>query len=100
MPRSTVILALTVLAAPAAVAQQPRALTADDYAHAERLMGYNVNQLVSNGAVRATWLPDGRFWYRNQIAEGAEFILVDPARKTRERAFDHAKIAAALSRAA
>ena len=43
---------------------------------------------------------DDRFWYRVSVQGGAEFILVDPARGTKERAFDHEKLAAALSTAA
>jgi len=44
---------------------------------------------------------DTRFWYRNDLKDGAkEFILVDAERGTREAAFDHAKLAAALSQAA
>lgn len=91
---------LAALAPLRAAAQQPRALTADDYARAERFMGYNTAPLVSGGAVRPTWLAGDRFWYRNQVARGFEFVLVDPARRTREPAFDQAKIAAALSQAA
>jgi dipeptidyl aminopeptidase/acylaminoacyl peptidase len=83
-----------------AAAQQPRALTAADYARAERFMAYNTAPLVSGGAARPTWLAGDRFWYRNQVARGFEFVLVDPARRTREPAFDQEKIAAALSRAA
>jgi dipeptidyl aminopeptidase/acylaminoacyl peptidase len=42
-----------------------------------------------------------RFWYRNDLAGGAkEFILVDAEQGTRQPAFDHAKLAAALSKAA
>jgi dipeptidyl aminopeptidase/acylaminoacyl peptidase len=77
-----------------------RVLTADDYARAERFMGYNTQPLVFRNAVRPTWLANDRFWYRNTVPGGAEFILVDPARASRERAFDHARIAAALSAAA
>jgi dienelactone hydrolase len=84
----------------ALLSQPPRSLTAADYARAERLMTNNTAQLVSGGAVSPTWLPDDRFWYRNATREGWEFVLVDPVRKTRQRAFDHALIAAALSRAA
>ena len=41
-----------------------------------------------------------RFWYRNNLPAGAqEFILVDAERGTRTAAFDHAKLAAALSKA-
>jgi len=83
-----------------ATAQAPRALTADDYARAERFMGYNTTPLISGAAVRPTWLSGDRFWYRNAIAGGAEFVLVDPARRSRTRAFDHEAVAAALSRAA
>ncbi|HET7626374.1 MAG TPA: DPP IV N-terminal domain-containing protein [Verrucomicrobiae bacterium] len=40
------------------------------------------------------------FWYRNDLRDGAkEFILVDAEKGTREPAFDHAKLAAALSKA-
>ena len=46
-------------------------------------MTYNTNSLVFQNSVRPTWLPDDRFWYRNTVADGAEFILVDPARGTR-----------------
>src|SRR5262245_8581009 len=74
--------------------------TTADYQHAESFMGYNTNPLVLHGAVRPTWLADGRFWYMTTTADGTEFILVDPARGTRLPAFDHAKVAAALSAAA
>src|SRR5262245_53274643 len=48
------------------------------------------------------WFHDNtRFWYRNDLRGGArEFILVDAERGTREPAFDHQKLAAALSKAA
>ncbi|MFN0112006.1 MAG: DPP IV N-terminal domain-containing protein [Blastocatellia bacterium] len=90
---------LTVLMTTNHFAQQ-RALTADDYARAEKFMGYNTAPLVLRAGVRPTWLPDGRFWYRVTTETGAEFVLVDPARGTRGPAFDHAKLAAALSTAA
>jgi dienelactone hydrolase len=48
--------------------------------------------------VRAAWLPGDRFWYRATIPQGFEFVVVDPARKTREQAFDQARLAATLSR--
>ena len=62
-------------------------------------MSYNTNPLVFRNTVQANWLPDERMWYRVNTPEGSEFILVDPARGTREPAFDHAKLAAALSKA-
>ncbi|PYS26897.1 MAG: S9 family peptidase, partial [Acidobacteria bacterium] len=78
---------------------QTRALTADDYSRAEKFMGYNTNPLVLHAGVRPTWLPDERFWYRVATENGNEFVLIDPARGTRNPAFDHAKVAAALTAA-
>src|SRR5438874_227929 len=44
---------------------------------------------------------DTRFWYRNDLAAGAkEFIVVDAEHGSRQRAFDHEKLAASLSKAA
>ncbi|MGE5361277.1 MAG: DPP IV N-terminal domain-containing protein, partial [Bacteroidales bacterium] len=82
-------------------ASTPRVLTADDYRQAEKFMSYNVGSLVLHAGVRPAWLPDGRFWYRDVLEKaGAQFVLVDPVKGTRAPAFDHAKIAAALSAAA
>jgi len=44
---------------------------------------------------------DTKFWYRNDLpGDAREFILVDAERGTRQPAFDHDKLAAALSQAA
>src|SRR5437762_8999779 len=88
------------LAAAASGSAQPRALTASDYARAEKFMNYNTAPLVFRGGVRPTWLADERFWYRVTTAEGSEFVLADAAKGTRAPAFDHVKLAAALSAAA
>ena len=83
-----------------AVAQQsnpPSALTAADYARAEKWMGYNTNPLVFRAGVRPSWQGDERFWYRLTTAEGTEFVMVNSASGTKSPAFDHARLAAALS---
>jgi len=54
-------------------------LTAEDYARAEKALGYNTNLLVDRGAVRPVFLPDGRFWYRTMTPTSTEFVLVNPA---------------------
>ena len=77
----------------------PAALTADDYARAERFLAAAVNPLVVGGTVNASWLPDDRFTYRSSTGDGGEFMLVDPVKKTRIRAFDHERLAAALAAA-
>ncbi|HTY05818.1 MAG TPA: DPP IV N-terminal domain-containing protein [Gemmatimonadales bacterium] len=93
-----------LLFAPAVLAAQqpyaPPALTADDYARAEKFMAYNAGPLVFNGAVRGTWAVGDRILYRNQTPAGSEFIVADPVRKTRAQAFDQTALAAALSAAA
>ncbi|HEX4613551.1 MAG TPA: prolyl oligopeptidase family serine peptidase [Urbifossiella sp.] len=52
--------------------------------------------------VTPNWFAGGtKFWYRNDLKAGTkEFILVDAVAGTREKAFDHAKLAAGLSKAA
>ncbi len=59
-------------------------------------------QGVYKDRITPHWLADNtRFWYRNDLAgKTKEFILVDAERGTREPAFDHARLAAALSQAA
>jgi len=78
---------------------QGRQLTTEDYARAEKFMNYNVNPLVYHSVSDPTWLPDGRFWYRDRGADGITFTLVDPAKGTKGPAFDHAKLANALAEA-
>jgi hypothetical protein len=86
------------IAAPVAAQAAPKVTTAD-YDRAVRFLRPNVDPLVIGGTVAAHWLPDGRFWYRGEVYRGHEFIMVNPARKSRARAFDHAAIAAAISKA-
>lgn len=93
---------MLVVAAPGmAVAQRsaPASLSAADYERAEKFLAAAVNPLVLGGTVNATWLADDRFTYRSTAVEGGEFVLVDPARKTRAPAFDHERLAAALAAA-
>ncbi len=80
-------------------ANAPQKLTTADYARAEKFMGYNTAPLVLHTMGRPTWLPDESFWYRTTTADGSAFVLFDPAKKTGQPAFDHAKLAAALSSA-
>jgi dipeptidyl aminopeptidase/acylaminoacyl peptidase len=98
----TSLLALTIasLCVSAAVsAQQLPPLTAQDYARAERFIGYNTLPLIDRTMGTPTWLAGDRFWYRVLTPQGSEFILVDPTRKTKIAAFDQAKLAAALGSA-
>jgi hypothetical protein len=95
--------ALSILAIAFAIPclSQTRALTTNDYARAEKFMGYNANPLVLHSGVgpHGCRLIPHRFRYRVATENGNEFVLVDPARGTRGAAFDHVKLAAALSSA-
>jgi dipeptidyl aminopeptidase/acylaminoacyl peptidase len=102
--RSTLPLAIAFALALPLAAQQAdsarQALTSDDYARAERFMTYNTTPLVFRNNVRPTWLDGNRFWYRVNVVGGAEFVLVDAAGASKSPAFDHERVAAALSSAA
>ncbi len=54
------------------------------------------------GQITPHWLADNKgFWYRNDLSGNTkEFILIDAEQGTRQPAFDHQKLAAALSKAA
>jgi dipeptidyl-peptidase-4 len=97
--RAAAIALVAFITSCAVIAQQPKQYTNEDYAAAERFMSYNVNPLAYQGVVRAQWLDDGRFWYRDANTSGVTYILVDPAKGTRAPAFDQVKLAAALHEA-
>src|SRR4051812_42357203 len=80
IPRTLVLLTAIPLALSA---QTKRVLTNADYDRAVRMLGQNVNTLVVGGTVQnPTWLPDGRFWYRN--GADTQAVVIDPSKKTRE----------------
>ena len=66
-----------------------RQLTAADYARAERTLGSHTTPMVFGATVQPTWVSGERFWYRNAVVGGTEFVVVDADQGTRERAFDH-----------
>ncbi|MEO7673264.1 MAG: DPP IV N-terminal domain-containing protein [Pyrinomonadaceae bacterium] len=79
-------------AASSTFSQTPPALTAADYARAEKMLSYSTAPLVDRSGVRPTFLPDGRFWYRVLTATGSEYVLINPADGTRSAGESLAKI--------
>ncbi len=73
-------------------AQTPKVFTAEDYARAEKMLGYNTSQYIDRAGVRATFLPDGRFWYRVLTATGSEYVLINPADGSRKVESDLLKL--------
>jgi len=75
--------------------------TLEDYQRAERFLPGNLKHVVSSADVEAHWIEKtNRFWYRRVSPKATEFILVDAEQNTSAPAFDHARLAAALSQAA
>ncbi|MFG2713478.1 DPP IV N-terminal domain-containing protein [Streptomyces goshikiensis] len=76
--------------------------TTEDYQAAEQLLRRPARpgELVVGDKVRPQWIEGGaRFWYAVSNGVGRRFVLVDPAAGTREPAFDHTLLAAALAAA-
>jgi anaerobic selenocysteine-containing dehydrogenase len=74
--------------------------TIEDYQAAELLLRRPARpgELVIGDKVRPQWVDGGaRFWYGVSTGVGRRFVLVDPAAGSREPAFDHARLAAALA---
>ena len=90
--------AALAVAAVLPVAAQRGALTAADYARAEKFMNYNVTPLVYRSGVRGNWLPDDRVWYRVTTETGSVATLVDPTTGTKTACDLPACVAAAAGR--
>jgi dipeptidyl aminopeptidase/acylaminoacyl peptidase len=76
--------------------------TTQDYQAAEQLLRRPARpgELVIGDKIRPQWIDGGAgFWYGVSNGAGKRFVLVDPAAGTREPAFDHARLAAALASA-
>jgi Tol biopolymer transport system component len=76
---------IVLVATPLAAQQQPRQLTADDYARAEKFLSATAAALVPGIAGKATWLSSNRVWYVTTVPNGSQCYIVDPARKSREQ---------------
>ncbi len=86
----------SVALAPALSAQG----TLADYQRAQGLQA-KARGLVVNTPGAINWIGDSdRFWYSRQVKGGAEFMLVDAAASVKKLAFDHDRLAAAISVAA
>jgi len=82
-----------------ATAQQGKSFTSKDYEQAEKFMSYHTESFIDKGSLKPNWLAGDRFWYQTTSIQGTEFVLVDPVKKGKTAAFDHEKMATALSMA-
>jgi len=104
------VLVLAILQNVSAYAQNSRGKTqvSNDQAPAlreqyERALGLRerYRNTALNIADSPTWMRGAghRFWYRKSVEGGSAYVMVDAEAGTRAPAFDHEKIAAALSQA-
>ncbi|MCA9738289.1 MAG: S9 family peptidase, partial [Gemmatimonadetes bacterium] len=104
MRRVSFLVVLTALLVPPVGAQQaPDARVGGagsaNYALAARFAPYRISELVGDTRVDPQWIRNGdRFWYEWEDSDGKDFLLVDPARGTRQQIFDRDRIAAELTR--
>ena len=103
MPKlPTLAIVLLVLAVSAARQPAPGAaaavVTPADYARARAVQARFEGKARGVAEIPA-WLPSGQFWYRVSVDGGHRFVMVDPASRAKQPAFDAARLAAALSKA-
>lgn len=76
---------------------QQEPVTLADYQRAEKMLGVNTNQLVSGMVSNQLWLKNDVLFYKKSIVDGWTFQVANPATKEKKSAFDHEKLAAALT---
>jgi len=98
--RKNHLLALTALFAVTLPMSLPGQVNRADYARAQGVRE-KYRGLVRHLPEQPQWI-DGteKYVYRRTVAGGHEFVLVDAEKLTRQPAFDHARLAAELSKQA
>ncbi len=90
---ATLVVALLSSFSPATARSQA---TAADFQRAEGLR-QTLDGLIVDAPEAPNWIEQGRrFWYRKSARGGNSFVVFDVAAKTKQAAFDHARLAAAL----
>jgi len=98
MLRSTAFMILSAVAVALPAAAHPQG-TAADYARAEGYRERTAGLIVDEPDL-PVWLSKGhRFWYRKSVPGGYAFVMVDAGQRSKRPAFDHERLAAALSTA-
>lgn len=74
--------------------------TVDDYQRASRFETGAHRRMLTDSRIVPQWIEKtSRFWYHTSGPDGSQFILVDAAQNTSAPAFDHTRLAAALTAA-
>ena len=97
LPRCRVLLMVLLLFPIARAEAQGRG---EDYQRAEQFLPGNLRHRIYIADVAPHWIANkNRFWYRKQGTGATEFLLVDAEQNSTGPAFDHARLAASLSKA-
>lgn len=79
------------------VKYEPEKVTKEDYARAESFLSAATNPLIYKASIRPQWINEKQFWYKNNLPEGTEYVLVDASKKTRKAASDPEKLSEKLN---
>ena len=73
--------------------------TYEDYQRAEKFLHFNVDKLVQNLYLNPNWIDNtNNFWFKTELETGYRFMLVLPEENKVSQAFNHQKLANALSK--
>ena len=67
------------------------------YRQAEKMLSWNFSPTVKNATLDPHWVTDTCFWFKRDLQEGYEFILVDSQARSEEYLFDHQRLALVLT---
>lgn len=90
------LLALRGCAPPSLESPVQARITIADYQRAEKFLAPNTSQLVVDDILAQYWQPDDRLVYRKSIEQGSDYVLVDPADKSKSSLFDRVRLEEAL----
>ena len=74
-----------------------QSLSIDKYAQAEQQLSKYTDKLVTGTTENPVWTNNNRLTYRSHTKQGEQFFIIDAESKEKNLAFDHQKLAAALS---
>ena len=77
--------------------QPEKAVSLEDYQRAEQFLSANTSKFVYGVVSGQNWQANETLIYKNSISGGAEYILANPETGEQAKAFDHQKLADALT---
>jgi len=74
-------------------------ITLEDYQRAENMLAVNTSPLITDMVSDPIWLKNDQLFYKRSTPEGWTYLLANPLTKEKKPAFDHDKLASALTTA-